>query len=46
MCKVQYPTKKSDHSSFSKAQFNVYFLFLTLKTSYYVELIVLQSSFI
>ncbi|EFX68487.1 hypothetical protein DAPPUDRAFT_114517 [Daphnia pulex] len=27
---------KSEQSSFSKAQFNVYFLFLTLKTSYYL----------
>jgi hypothetical protein len=34
---VQFPAKKSDHSSFSKAQFNAYFLFLTLRTSIYVK---------
>jgi hypothetical protein len=33
---VQYPAIKSERSSFSKAQFNLYFLFLTFKTSYYV----------
>jgi serine/threonine-protein kinase/endoribonuclease IRE1 len=33
---VQYRPKKSERTSFSKAQFNVDSLFLTFKTSYYV----------
>jgi hypothetical protein len=43
---VQYPTKKSEHNSFSKAQFNVCFFFNFEDFILYVELIVLQSSFI
>jgi hypothetical protein len=33
---LQYRPKKSERTPFSKAQFNVDSLFLTLKTSYYV----------
>ncbi len=46
-CSVQYRPKKSERTSFSKAQFNVESLFFNFQDFILcVELIVLQSSFI